>query len=417
MTKATIRERTGAVILGGAHGALSAARGFGRKNIPVVVVTDEHPLPKLSRYVSQSFVWPGPTSPQAAEWLTGLALGHHLQDWLLIPCADPEVKCVAENLARLRQVFKVLSPDWATLQRVCDKGLLANTAAAAGVAFPREYRIRSAEEADRIEITFPVVLKPAMRMERNAFTSSKAWRADSRSELKWLYREAASLVGHDNVVVQELIPGAGEAQFSYAALWAANAPVLEMVARRTRQFPIQFGHTSSFVELIDDDAVMVAGRKLLSSIGFEGLVEVEFKFDARDGSYKLLDVNPRPWSWFELGEASGLELPVAMRDIVLGKNIEPARAQAGGAWIHVSKDVVVAIQLAARGQLNLGEYLRSLRQKLTFATFAWDDPLPGILELPVTAYRILGRALLPLPTPVVPSADRGSKNRSTVRGA
>jgi D-aspartate ligase len=394
-TKAAGLEAAGVVLLGGSHGALSAARSFGRRNIPVVLVTDDHPLPKLSRYVRQSFAWPGALSPQAAEWLIELANEHGWQNWLLIPCADAEVRCVAEHLIHLRSAFAVVGTGWSDLQKLCDKQLLATTAAAAGIAFPRNYRVRSADDAARIEVQFPVVLKPAMRMERNAFTSSKAWRANSRDELVERYREAALLVGRDEVVVQELIPGGGEAQLSYAAVWHANAPVAEMTARRTRQYPIEFSHTSTFVEVVDNDAVKVAARKLLSSVGFEGLVEVEFKFDARDGSYKVLDVNPRAWSWLALCEAAGQDLPALMRDIARGHAIAPVQAQAGHAWVHLSKDIVVAIQLFFRGELTIGTYFKSLRQNLSFAAFAWDDPLPGILELPLVGYRLLSRAWLP----------------------
>jgi predicted ATP-grasp superfamily ATP-dependent carboligase len=394
LTKAEGLTSAGVVLLGGTHGALSAARSFGRKRIRVVLITNDHPLPKLSKHIQQSFVWPGALSPEAGEWLAAFGAEHGFQNWLLIPCADAEVRCVAQNLVRLRTVFKVVSTGWSDLQKVCDKQLLATTAAAASISFPKNYRICSADDAARIDVQFPVVLKPAMRMERNAFTSSKAWRADSRDELVKLYREAALLVGRDEVVVQELIPGGGETQFSYAALWHANAPVVEMSARRTRQYPIEFGHTSTFVEVVDNDVVKLAGRKLLSSIGFEGLVEVEFKFDARDRSYKVLDVNPRTWSWLSLCGDSGPDLALLMWDIALGKPVDPLPAQAGHAWVHLSKDIIVGVQLFFRRELSIKAYLKSLRQKLTFAAFAWDDPLPGILELPLFAHRIIYRALL-----------------------
>jgi predicted ATP-grasp superfamily ATP-dependent carboligase len=130
LTKAEGLMSTGVVLLGGTHGALSAARSFGRKNIRVVLITDDHPLPKLSRHVRQSFIWPGALSPEAGEWLAAFGAEHSFQNWLLIPCADAEVRCVTENLARLRTVFKVVSTGWSALQKVCDKQLLATTAAA-----------------------------------------------------------------------------------------------------------------------------------------------------------------------------------------------------------------------------------------------------------------------------------------------
>jgi D-aspartate ligase len=392
-TDQAVSPATGVVLLGGAHGALSVARSFGRKNVAVVLLTDDHPLPKLSRYVSRSFEWPGALSPHVEQWLVDFAIRHDLQNWLLIPCADAEVKCVAQHLACLRSVFKIVSCDWRVLQKVCDKRLLAETAAEAGIDSPTSYPVRSADDAECVEVQFPVVLKPAMRLQRNAFTSRKAFRANSRDELTRFYRLAASLVGQDDVVVQELVPGGGGSQFSYAALWYGNAPVVEMTARRMRQFPLEFGHTSTFVEVVDNDAVKVAGRKLLSLIGFEGLVEIEFKRDARDGSYKALDVNPRPWSWFALCEAAGQDLPILMRNIILGDAIDPVRPRVGQVWVHLSKDVIAATLLILQGDLDFLAYIKAIRRKVTFAAFAWDDPLPGLLELPLMAYRVVCRAI------------------------
>jgi predicted ATP-grasp superfamily ATP-dependent carboligase len=382
----------GVLLLGGVQSALSPARSFGRKGIPVVLLTDDHQLPGLSRYVS-CFDWPGAQTPDAVEWLVNFATEHGLQDWLLIPCSDPDVRFISENLDRFASIFKLMCPDWTVLQKVCDKQLLARTAANAGVAAPKSYRIRSDSDAARVEVAFPVVLKPASRLERNAFTSAKAWQADSREELGRLYRKAAVLVGDDNVVVQELIPGGGATQFSYVALWKDNAPAVEITARRTRQYPIKFSSTSTFVEVVTNDEVAAAGKKLLSSIGFEGLVEAEFKFDARDNTYKILDVNPRPWTWIGLCEAAGVDIPLLMRDLALGKAINPGPVNSDYAWIHVVKDLVVGFQLICGGQITASDYLATLRRKLVFATFASDDPLPGVLELPLTIYRVLDRAI------------------------
>jgi predicted ATP-grasp superfamily ATP-dependent carboligase len=83
-----------------------------------------------------------------------------------------------------------------------------------------------------------------------------------------------------------------------------------------------------------------------------------------------------------------------MRDIVLGKPVEPAQAHAGYAWTHLSKDILAVTRLLLRGDLTVGIYARSLCQNLTFAAFAWDDPLPGILELPLVLYRAICGALL-----------------------
>jgi hypothetical protein len=383
----------GVVILGGAHNALALARSFGRKGVPVALVTDDHPLPTYSRYVDRCFAWHGAASGDAAKWLVDLAARNSFQNWLLLACADLEVKLVAENRSLLHKSFQILGNEWKDLQHLCDKQLLSQAAEKAGIAVPKRYDVNSVEDATGVGMEFPVILKPAMRMSRNALTSAKAWRADNRAELIELYRKAAGLQGKDGVVVQEYIPGGGEAQFSYAALWFRNAPVAELAARRTRQYPVDFGYTSTFVEIVENDTIMEMSRNLLSSIGFEGLVEVEFKRDDRTDTYKVLDVNPRAWSWLSLCEAGGFDFATSFADILSG-NIQPVQhAELGHAWVHVSRDAVATLHLLARGKLNVGEWLAQYRQKLTYAVFSRDDPWPAVLELPITLMRIVGRML------------------------
>jgi D-aspartate ligase len=41
------------------------------------------------------------------------------------------------------------------------------------------------------------------------------------------------------------------------------------------------------------------------------------------------------------------------------------------------------------GTLSPMSYLKSWQKPLVFAAFAKDDPLPGIIDLPLTAYRVL----------------------------
>lgn len=384
----------GVIILGGAHGALAVARSMGRRRIPSVLVTDDHPLPKLSRYVSKRFDWAGPASPDAAQWLIDLAAREGLKGWLLVPCTDGDVHLIASQLERLSDVFRVMSCPWETLQNLCDKQMLSRHAQACGVDFPRAYTIASDDDARNLDVQFPVVLKPATRESANAFTMAKAWRADSREELITRYREAADHVGAGHVVVQEFIPGGGDAQYSYAAVWQDGRPLVEMVARRTRQFPVEFSYTSTFVETATREPVIEASRKLLSAVDFRGLVEIEYKFDARDGRHKVMDVNPRAWSWLALPAAAGVDMPHILFQAATGAEVHASAAPRPAAWIHGFRDVLSVMQLVRRGEISLMQWMKSLRGKpLVFASFAWDDPVPGLCELPIVALRVLTRRL------------------------
>jgi predicted ATP-grasp superfamily ATP-dependent carboligase len=221
----------------------------------------------------------------------------------------------------------------------------------------------------------------------NAFTRAKAWKADNRDALLSLYQRAATLVGKDAVIIQEWIPGAGESQFSYAGLWNRGEAVISLVARRTRQYPIDFGRSSTFVETVEQDQIEELACRFLKSLNYTGVAEVEFKYDRRDRQFKLLDVNGRFWTWNGLGALAGVDFPYLAWRQALGLTVLPDRAKTGVAWMHASRDIVAAYQEMSRGLTTVGDFLGSLRKPLAFATFALDDPLPAIFEIPVAAWK------------------------------
>jgi predicted ATP-grasp superfamily ATP-dependent carboligase len=384
----------GVVILGGAHGTLALARSLGRKGVPVWLVSNDTPLPTWSRRLAGHREWAGPDSGGALGFLLDLAATQNLKGALLVPGGDGEIRFASQAIDQLSASYRVMLPPWERLKWLCEKPLLYRRAEELGVDIPLTYRFGTPEEAAAADMRFPVVLKPNMGGGDNRFSRAKVVRADDRAGFLAAYRDAAGQIGLDNVVVQQLIPGGGACQFSYAALWHDGRPVAEFTARRTRQYPVDFGYTSSFVEVAEAPGVVEASRKLLTSVAHHGLVEIEFKRDPRDGELKLFDVNPRCWSWFGLAAASGVDLGALLWETANGRAAAPPAARTGAAWMYLARDMVAAGTLAARGQLGLRDYLRSFSAVRSWATFAGDDPMPGLIDVPLTAWRVLTRRIL-----------------------
>src|SRR5581483_762925 len=234
---------------------------------------------------------------------------HHLDGWVLFPAADAEAKLISQRHDELSRVFRLTTPPPDVMQWALDKRMTNERATSLGLDIPWSHYPRGRADVARLDCRFPVILKPTVRDRRNAFTAAKAWRVDNREQLVARYDQAVSLVGEQGIVLQELIPGRGVAQFSYAAVWDRGRPVASLVARRTRQFPIDFGYTSTFVQTIENDDVEAAAYKMLRSLEYNGLAEVEFKYDHRDDRYKLLDINARAWTWIALGGGAGTDFP------------------------------------------------------------------------------------------------------------
>jgi predicted ATP-grasp superfamily ATP-dependent carboligase len=386
----SVSPRPGALIIGGDHGSLGVARSLGRRGIPVWFLTDDKIIAKFSRYTKRTFYWQGPEHPQASEFLLALAAEHNLSGWVLFPAGDREVKLVAQNHAALSAAFRVFTQPWDITKIAADKSLMYARAASLGIGYPKSYSPRNREAVAQLDAAFPLILKPALKEGMNTLTQAKAWPVADRAELIEKYDEAAALVGGENIVVQELIPGGGATQLSYTGVWHDGAPVASMIARRTRQYPIEFG-TGTFVESVEQQDVEDAAGIFLKAMNFNGLIEIEFKFDARDGRHKIIDVNPRVWTWNALGELSGVDFPWIQWQLATGENVAPSRGRAGASWIYVSKDMMAAGREMLAGVTSLATYVQSFHFPLGFAAFAGDDPLPALIDFPLAAWRMLRR--------------------------
>lgn len=392
---ATTRKRSGgAIILGGAHGSLALARSLGKQGVPVWLISNDNPLPGWSRYVRRVLNWPGPADDRAVPFLLELAKGGGMDGFLLVAAGDAEVRFVSENIDQLSASFEIVLPAWDRLRWVCEKPLLYRRAAELQLAIPPTYDFASLQQASRAEIRFPIILKPSMGGGGDEFSRAKVIRADDQASFLVAYKHAAEQIGLENVVVQELIPGGGECQFSYAALWSEGKPVAEFTARRTRQYPVDFGYTSTFVEVVDEPQVIDAARCILGSIGHQGLVEIEFKRDSRDGKLRMLDVNPRPWSWFGLAAAAGVDLGGMLWVVANGEIVSLAPTAAEVSWMYLSRDAMSAGKLLLSSRLKLGAYLRSFASVRAWATFALGDVVPGLIDAPLAAWRVLTRRVL-----------------------
>lgn len=385
-----MRETTGALVLGANLNGLTIARSLGRQGVPVWLTTQPNiRLASYSRYTLRILPWPSGDCEAQVQYLLELATRHGLHGWVLFPTSDETAALLSKFQTALSSHYRVSTPTWEVLRWAYDKRLTYQLAAQEQVAYP--WTAYPASEADlpSQDWLFPAILKPAAHTVVNRFTSAKAWRVENRQQLLARYREARELIPPELILVQELIPGGGEAQFSYAALCRDGRPIASLTARRTRQYPIDFGYSSSFVETLDVPEIVAPSKRLLAAIHYTGLVEVEYKFDARTGLYKLLDINPRLWTWSPLGKLAGIDFPYLLWRMMMTREVAEQTGRAGVNWMRVSTDVPAAVQEMLRGRLGLGAYLRSFRSPLQFALMAADDLLPGLLDLPLFAYKNL----------------------------
>lgn len=389
-TTSAATKPTGVLVLGSDYRALAAVRSLGRHGVPVhVLVSGDDRLAAVSRYARATFRWPDDES-RRLELLERLASADG-EKWALLPSSDESAAFVSRHHDRLAPLFALTTPPWETFRLTYDKRRTYELAQSVGVDCPATFYPRDRSEVEELKLTFPVILKPAAKPKQNRLTLAKAWRIDDREELLRRYDEACGFMAPDLLMIQELVRGGGSTQLSYAALVDSGEVLHSLVARRSRQYPADFGRASTFVETIEDPGLAEPSRRLLEAARFSGLVELEYKADEESGRTLLLDINPRVWGWQSLCARAGVDFVWLLWLRLQGEDPPPARAQPGVRWVRLSTDLPTSIAEIARRRLSLWSYLRSLLSPHDSAIFARDDLKPALFELPMLLGTLIRR--------------------------
>src|SRR5205085_7372755 len=161
--------------------------------------------------------------------------------------------------------------------------------------------------------------------------------------------------------------------------------------KRLRQYPMDFGRASIYMLSVDEPEVAATAPRLLARLGVTGLVEVEFKRDARSGVLNLLDVNLRVWGWHTIGDRAGVGFAYLLWRALNGFDVSDAVTPTGIRWMRMATDLPVALQEIVAGRLPLSEYARSFAQPRERVALAGDDMVPALIDLPGFAYRATRR--------------------------
>ncbi len=380
-------KKIGAVIIGGDFQGLGILRSLARKNVPVCLLDKGLCIGRFSRYTKKFKRCPS-VGQEALffNFLIDLAREQELRGWLIYPNDDETVCFLAKHKEKLGEYYKVTTPSWDVVRFAYEKRLTYQLAEKSGIAIPRTFYPGNVSELGRLDIEFPVIIKPSVKEPFYTKTRKKAIQVNDREQLIREFTKAASLINSSGLMVQELIPGGPDYLFSVGSLYKNGEFLGKVVARRVRQHPMDFGHATTYAEAVDISELEEHAKKILGAMGFYGLSEVEFMLDPRDGRYKLIEVNARPWGWHTLAIGAGVDLPFLSYQDMLGEEVKQNGFNTDAKWIRLVTDTFTAMGEIFKGRMKTTDYLRSLKGKKQFAVLSVTDPLPFIMELLMLPY-------------------------------
>jgi len=381
------------------HGGVGVIRSLGRLGVAVYAVTEDRFTPAaVSRHLAGRFVWPTTGAEHPDRLVEGLlAIGRRLgRQAVLIPTDDEAAVLVAEHTAELteRFLFPAVAPELPG--RLADKGALFEVCRTAGVPAPTSARPRSVEAllGCAAAITYPVVLKNAAPWTRLAHPAVPA-STIVRSEVE-LRTIADAWPEMPPVVVQEYLRPEGARDWMVALYCDRTLTCVTLgMGIKTRSWPPHAGVTTrAFTEWNATLATLTA--MLCTAIGYRGIADLDWRFDAADGRYKLLDFNPRVGAQFRLFENdAGIDVVRALYLEMTGQAIPAGRQVDGRSLLVENLDVPAVVAYRRSGS---GPCVATPRGGTSLAWFALDDPLPALaagVRSALPAAALLRRGLRP----------------------
>jgi len=364
---------------------LAVVRALSAAGVTCHAVHYERGAPAMTTRLARTYVsqdWR--EHPEAlTDFLVHLAMdlrkGDRASLLSLFVCHDAALQPVWAGRERLLEVglrpaFSAARP----LNQLLDKRTQLEAAAAAGVATPWT-RWGPAADLLRVadECPYPAILKPAVSHLGVKALGAKALRCTSAAELRPALERAAGV----DVMLQEFIPG-GDEELYTAGVFRWVGGHVAFTGRKLKQHPPGLG-IARLAESVVRPELVPGSVALLEQLGYEGISQVEYKRDARDGSYRLMEANFRPWTWLGLATACGMNLPLAAHRWAIGeasvtaagdgRTRKPVDRGAPRRWVWVVPEAVYTVRDLRRGVLPPLWQWRGLRAE---AYFSRRDPVP-----------------------------------------
>jgi len=180
-----------------------------------------------------------------------------------------------------------------------------------------------------------------------------------------------------NVMLQEYIPGGDEMTWTFNGYFDRDGECkVAFTGRKLRNFPAYFGQASLAV-CAKNEYVRNTTLGFMKNIGYRGPLDLGYRYDARDGKYKVNDINPRIGAMFRLFVSeNGMDVARALYQDMTGQQVIAGSAPEGRRWIVEDVDLFSSFRYWRDGKFTLKEWINSFRGVREMAFLAADDPMP-----------------------------------------
>ena len=362
------------------HGSLGAVRSLGRLGVPVYGVhATSRPTASYSKYCRKVFALDLDRTPAEQSVARLLDIARNIGAMpLLMATTDESALFIAQNASRLREGFMFPYNPVQVVWSLYNKKAMYFLAKRLSIPTPETVFPESRKDVlDFCERSqFPVMLKASDNIQTSRHAGRKMVIAQSKEELIDQYN-AMEDGSNPSLMIQEYIPGKDDSVWMLDGYFDENSECLfSITAKKIHQIPVYTGMTALGICLPNPE-IEEATKTLVKAVGYKGILDIGYRYDARDHRYKLLDVNPRLGATFRLFVAdNSMDVTRAEYLHFTGQPVAAGNMCPGRKWILEDADLRSCIRYYRDGALTLRDWLGSYRGIQECAWYAPDDMMP-----------------------------------------
>ena len=254
---------------------------------------------RFSRYIASFSYYPKPEDEM--EWITNInkEVERHRID-IVMPVYDESIRTLLKYENENITLYKKLVPLSPIKMFVIanNKALLAKHLEQYQIAAPKSFNVNLHDFTGIEEGNFPILVKPVLGI--GGGTGIEIF----KTKKEFINGFKPNLVD-DSYVFEEFINGYDLG----CNVLCSEGKILAFTIQKGTLFSAKKYAPQIGLEFLYEKELYEVVEKLMQTLNWTGVANVDMRYDSKDGKFKVLEINPRFWATLDASLASGVNFP------------------------------------------------------------------------------------------------------------
>lgn len=314
---------------------------------------------------------------------------------VLFPTNDHWAVAISKNKKLISEVSFPVVADWDSVNVLINKDLFYEIGQKRNYLTPLSWNVEGTKNLKTVN--YPIVAKPLFRrissnenlkditenMDRLRFNLIK-----NKEGLSRFIDAEHEFV--EKLIFQEYVYGMSDSMYTVGIYANKYSEILGLfTGHKVRGYPADSGDCIIGEYIKVPEYVIENTKKIVKDLRYSGIAEFEYKKDAVTGEFKLIEVNPRSWSWIGITPACGVSLPLIAYNDLCGKKMKFTESNFNDGsvkYIKIIPDLLNCVFNYKRDypqwNMSISKWIHNVKaEKIVFAEFNAGDWIVSIKAL------------------------------------